>query len=43
MSTLCCTYSIIICAKLHSADVEINISVNNLQIIKSVHRNIMKI
>ena len=29
MSTLCCTYSIIMCAKPHSADVEIIIFANN--------------
>ena len=41
MSTLYCTYSIIMCAKPHSADVERIISANN--VLKSVHRNRMKI
>ena len=41
MSSLCCTYSQIMCAKPHSADVEIIISANNL--LRSVHRNRMKI
>ena len=41
MSTLCCTYSIIMWAKSHSADVERIISANN--VFKSVHRNKMKI
>ena len=41
MSTLCCTYCRIMCAKPHSADVEIIISANNCP--KYVHRNRMKI
>ena len=41
MSTLCCTYSIIMCAKPHRADVERIRSANN--VLKSVHRNTMKI
>ena len=41
MSTLCCTYSIIMCAKPHRADVERIISENNC--LKSAHRNRMKI
>ena len=41
MSTLCCTYSIIMCSKPHRADVERIISANN--VLKSVHRDIMKI
>ena len=41
MYTLCCTYSIIIWAKPHSADVERIISTNNF--LKSVYRNRMKI
>ena len=40
MITLCFTYSIIMCAKSRSADVYIIISANN--VLKSVHRNIMK-
>ena len=41
MSTLCCTHSIIMCAKPHRADVERIRSANN--VFKSVHRNTMKI
>ena len=41
ISTLCYTYSIIMCAKPHRADVERIISANNL--LKYVHINIMKI
>ena len=44
MSTLCCrysTYSIIMCAKPHRADVEIIIFANN--VLKIVHINRMKI
>ena len=43
MSTLYCTYSRIICAKPHSADVEIIISENNLLKSVGIHRNIMQI
>ena len=41
MSTLCYTYSRIMCYKPHNADVERIISVNNL--LQSVHRKRMKI
>ena len=41
MSTLCCTYSRIMCAKQYRTDVERIISANN--VLKSVHRNRMKI
>ena len=41
MSTLCCTYSIIMCDKPHRADVERIISANN--VLKSIHRNRMTI
>ena len=41
MSTLFCTYSRIMCVKIHSADVERIISANN--VLKSVHRNTMTI
>ena len=41
ISTLCCTYSRIMCAKPHSADVERIISANN--VLMYVYRNRMKI
>ena len=41
ISTLYCTYSIIMCALPHRTDVERMISANN--VLKSVHRNRMKI
>ena len=42
MFTLCCTYSIIMCAKPHSADVERIISANNVLKSVGLHRNRMK-
>ena len=41
MSTLCCTYSRIMCAKPHSVDVERIISAHNF--LKSGNKNKMKI